>query len=241
MGTFEFLVNSQDDSFLFLEVNPRLEVEHPVVEATTGIDLVEMQLLASLGKSVGDFSFDTSNNTKLNGYAIQVRVHAETMNEGGQTLPDIGTFSVYEIPSGPGIRTDGFVYTGYENSPAFDSLISKVVGHSAGSNPEAAVTRTLRALAEFRVEGVHTNIRLLEALLTRAELVKGEIHTTFVDDNLSEITHIETLSRRFTEPVGGAPVMESVEGSISGPAVGPEGSVGLAYPRHYRSRRGFQR
>ena len=230
LGTFEFLVNSQDDSFLFLEVNPRLEVEHPVVEATTGIDLVEMQLLASLGKSAGDFSLDVSNNTKLNGYAIQVRVHAETMNEDGQTLPDIGTFSVYEIPSGPGIRTDGFVYTGYENSPAFDSLIAKVVGHSADTNPEAAVTRTLRALAEFRVEGVHTNIRLLEALLTRAELVNGETHTTFVDDNLFDITHEETLSRRFTEPVGGAPVIESVEGSISGPAVGPEGSVGLASP-----------
>jgi acetyl-CoA carboxylase carboxyltransferase component/biotin carboxyl carrier protein len=125
----------------------------------------------------------------------------ETLGPDGSVRPSGGTLTAYEAPSGPGVRTDGFGYAGYETSPSFDSLLAKVIGHSPSSNFADAVARTSRALSEFRIEGIETNIPFLQNVLTHEDFAAGSIYTRFVDDHISELATIEDQQRRrFVEP-----------------------------------------
>lgn len=188
LGTWEFLVDADDPSVVaFIEANARLQVEHTVTEEVTGIDLVQSQLRVASGASLTDLGLTQDEIPAPRGHAIQCRVNTETMTSEGTARPTGGTLTAFEAPSGPGVRTDTYGYVGYATSPSFDSLLAKVIGHSASKSYGDAVRRTRRALAEFRIEGVATNIGYLQALLDRPEVQANEITTRFIADNGQEL------------------------------------------------------
>ncbi len=229
-GTFEFLVDCSPDakaeSFVFVEANARLEVEHTVIEAVAGIDLVEAQLRVAEGATLAELGLATP--TASRGTAVQTRVCMETMTADGTIHPSAGTLVAYEAPSGPGVRSDGFGYSGYPTSLAFDSLLAKVVAHSPSTNPSDAVNRAARALAEFRIEGVDTNIPFLANILATPDLAAGRTHAGFVDEHLATLANAEPR-RQFVEPVGGASIPAGASTQAEG-MIGPEGTVGLPSP-----------
>ena len=188
LGTWEFLVDADDSSTVaFIETNARLQVEHTVTEEITGIDLVRSQLAIAGGSSLTDLNLQQEDLPSARGFAIQCRVNTETMTDEGLARPGGGTMSAYEPPSGPGIRVDSYGYQGYATNPSFDSLIAKVIGYSPTSNYEDAVRRAKRALSEFRVEGVPTNITYLLALLERPEVQSNQVTTRFISNFASEL------------------------------------------------------
>ncbi len=193
-GTFEFLVDSDsgEQPFAFIEANARLQVEHTVSEEVTGVDVVQTQLRIAQGESLKDMGL-TDPNLSPRGYAIQARVCMESVREDGSINPEAGVLTAYSAPSGPGVRTDGFGYAGYETSLLFDSLLAKVIGHSHSSNFADAITRTSRALAEFHIDGVDTNIGFLQNILQHPQFATGDVHTRFVDEHLIELANAEIL------------------------------------------------
>ena len=194
LGTFEFLVDASDNPgetpFAFLEANARLQVEHTVTEQVTGVDLVQSQLRVAGGETLSDLGLSGHALAQPRGYAIQARVNMETLGEDGAVRPAGGTLSAYEAPSGPGVRTDGFGYVGYQTSAAFDSLLAKVISHSPTPRFSDAVTRAARALSEFRIEGVETNIPFLQSVLAHPDFSNGGVHTRWVDEQLAELVDL---------------------------------------------------
>ena len=198
LGTFEFLVNvnatSDADSFFFIETNARLQVEHTVTEAVTGVDIVQAQIQLAEGASVAEIGLDGPNVSVPRGYAIQTRINMETLLEDGTVRPAGGTLRSYEAPAGPGIRTDGFGYAGYTTSPSFDSLLAKVITHSPSPKFETAVRRSLRALSEFRIEGVATNIPFLTNVLNHPDFLDGSVHTRWVDEHMATLAQVDAAA-----------------------------------------------
>ncbi|XOV86532.1 MAG: carboxyl transferase domain-containing protein [Pseudomonadota bacterium] len=192
LGTFEFLVDVSDrpgaQPFVFIEANARLQVEHTVTEEVTGVDLVQTQISLADGQTLADLGLDKEIVPR--GFAIQSRVNLETIKPNGRVLPASGTFSVYEPPSGPGIRVDGFGYAGYQTSTAFDSLLAKVIAHSPSPDFAGAVRRAIRALSEFRLVGVSTNVEFLRNVLGHADLLAQQVHTRWVDDHFVELAAV---------------------------------------------------
>ena len=206
LGTFEFLVDADDSgdaaAFYFLEANPRLQVEHTVTEAVTGLDLVQAQLGIAGGRSLAELGLTQEQIPAARGFAIQARVNLETLSADGRMRPAAGTITAFEPPTGPGVRTDTYGYAGYTTNPAFDSLLAKVVGHSPSPNFADAVRRTARALGEFRLAGVATNIPFLQNLIDHPDFRAGRLYTRFVDDHLSDLAAPRTDPRR--RPFAGA-------------------------------------
>ena len=215
-GTFEFLVDVSGDSsdtsgksggqpFAFIETNARLQVEHTVTEEVTGVDIVKAQLRLAEGATIAELGLDRVGEPR--GHAIQARVCMESVHEDGAILPASGRLTAYEAPSGPGVRTDGFGYGGYETSLNYDSLLAKVIGHSPSDNATGrgafadAIARTSRALAEFRIEGVDTNIAFLQSILRHPDFLTGSIHTRFVDEHMASLASADAM-RRFVTPSG---------------------------------------
>ena len=190
IGTFEFLVDASGDGaqpFVFIETNARLQVEHTVTEQVTGVDIVQSQIRLAGGATLAQIGLDEARPIAPRGYAIQTRVNMETIAEDGAVRPASGTLTAYEAPNGPGVRTDGFGYAGYRTSTAFDSLLAKVIAHSPTDDFRAAITRATRALSEFRVEGVATNIPLLRNVLGHEDFAAGRVHARWVDEHLAEL------------------------------------------------------
>jgi len=194
VGTFEFLVDADgagkaDGQYAFIEANPRLQVEHTVTEEILGLDLVRAQLRIASGETLAAIGLDQAHVPAPRGSAIQLRVNMEEVQPDGEVRSSTGTLSVFQPPSGPGVRTDTFGYAGYAVSPSFDSLLAKVIVHAPSGAFDDTVARASRALREFRVAGVGSNLSFLRNLLEHPEFRKGEAHTTFVDE------HIAALSR----------------------------------------------
>lgn len=188
LGTFEFLVDGSDDaSFAFIEANARLQVEHTVTEEITGVDLVRAQLEIADGRTLADLHLKQEEIAPSRGMAIQVRVNMETTTAEGEVRPSGGTLTAFEVPSGPGLRVDTFGYTGYTTSPRFDSLLAKVVGYAPSGQFEDAINRTYRALGEFRIEGLSSNITFLQNLLRHSDFANKSLYTRFVDDHIAEL------------------------------------------------------
>ena len=185
LGTFEFLV--YNGSFSFIETNARLQVEHTVTEEVTGVDLVETQLQIAGGASLAELGLIEPPTPQ--GFAVQARVNMEKMNADGTVLPTSGTLQAYDIPSGPGVRTDGFGYTGYATSTFFDSLLAKVIAKAP--TIESAGAKCARALAEFRIEGLETNIPTLQNIIEHKDFAEGKITTRWVDEHIAELTSTE--------------------------------------------------
>ena len=205
IGTFEFLVNTTEtgteNRFFFIEVNARLQVEHTVTEAVTGVDIVQAQIQLASGSTLTELGLDNSFSLQPRGFAIQARVNMETLMDDGSVKPSGGTMRSYEAPNGPGVRTDGFGYAGYSTNPAYDSLLAKVITHSPSAQFEPAVQRSIRALSEFRIEGVETNIPFLQNVLAHADFTSGQIHTRWVDENIEHLVKTASTNapRRWIE------------------------------------------
>lgn len=186
VATFEFLVSLDSAGkagLAFVEANPRIQVEHTVTEQVLGIDLVRAQLLIAGGASLAEAGLDPARIPAPRGIAVQVRINAERMNEDG-VRPAAGTLTAFDLPGGPGVRVDTHGYTGYTVVPRFDSLLAKLIVHSNSDRLAHAAQRTRRALDEFRVEGIDTNIGLLRAVLDHAEFQTGNGTTTFIEERL---------------------------------------------------------
>jgi acetyl/propionyl-CoA carboxylase alpha subunit/acetyl-CoA carboxylase carboxyltransferase component len=201
LGTFEFLVDASAGAggFYFIEANPRLQVEHTVTEAVTGRDLVAVQLGVAGGGSLADLGLLQADIPRPNGHAVQARVNMETMDPNGLVRPAEGTLTRYEPPSGPGVRVDGFGYAGYATIAGFDSLLAKVIAHAPAGSLDEATRRLARALGEFQIAGVGTNLGFLRRLLEAPAVRRGEVHTRFIEQHLGEILAATPYSSRFDE------------------------------------------
>jgi acetyl-CoA carboxylase biotin carboxylase subunit len=172
VGTVEFLL-TEDGSYYFLEMNTRLQVEHPVTEIVTGTDLVKDQIIVAAGEELPYEEADLLTR----GWAIECRIVAE--DPFNNFLPSVGRVVLAREPAGPGIRVESALYDGVEVTPYYDSLLAKVTAW--GRNREGARTRMKRALAEFRVVGVATNIPYLEQILDHPDFIFGDVDTGFLD------------------------------------------------------------
>ncbi len=172
-GTIEFLVD-KEKNFYFLEMNTRLQVEHPVTELVTGIDIVKEQIRIARGRKLSR----EQHEIELNGWAIECRVNAE--DPYNNFMPSTGTVSASIVPTGPGVRVDTFVYSGYTISRFYDSLISKVIcwGETRGE----ALLRMRRALEEYKIVGVKTNIPFHQNLLDSHRFMAGQFDTRFLEE-----------------------------------------------------------
>jgi acetyl/propionyl-CoA carboxylase alpha subunit/acetyl-CoA carboxylase carboxyltransferase component len=177
LATAEFLV--QDDEIAFLEVNPRLQVEHTVTEQVTGLDLVEIGLRIADGATLGTLALAATPR----GAAVQVRVNAETLRPDGTLLPGHGTLNRFQPPAGRGVRVDTAGYPGYTVSPRYDSLLAKVI--TTGGTLEEAARRAVRALDEFDIAGVPANTALLRAVLQAPGL--GTHDVGWIDAHAAEL------------------------------------------------------
>ncbi|MCS5635395.1 MAG: carbamoyl-phosphate synthase large subunit [Myxococcota bacterium] len=189
LGTFEFLVDGSGDSpgtFAFIEANPRLQVEHTVTEAVTGVDLVALQLGLAAGHDLASLGFEAVAGPEPRGHAVELRINMEKMAADGSPRPASGTLSVFEPPSGPGIRVDHHGHAGFRASPNFDSLLAKVIAHSPSADFEQAVSRAYRALCEFRIEGIATNLAFLQGLLSHPDVRAHRVHTGFIEEHAGE-------------------------------------------------------
>jgi acetyl/propionyl-CoA carboxylase alpha subunit/acetyl-CoA carboxylase carboxyltransferase component len=188
LGTFEFLVDARaGERFAFIEANARLQVEHTVTEEVLGIDLVQAQLRLAAGATLSEIGLEQRSIPRPRGYAMQLRVNMESMQRDGSTRPTSGTLNAFEPPAGPGVRVDSFGYTGYRTSSSFDPLLAKVIAHSSSDNFTDVVQRAYRALCEFRIEGVATNVGFLQNLLCHPSVESNEIDTTFIERHASEL------------------------------------------------------
>src|SRR6266849_4105651 len=220
LGTFEFLVNVASDkndeaTFAFIEANPRLQVEHTVTEEVTGIDLVQLQLQLAAGRSLTELGLRQSEVPAPRGFAIQMRINMESMGADGSTKPSGGTLTAFDAPSGPGVRTDSFAYPSYTTSPNFDSLLAKVIAHSGSADFADAVAKAYRALCEFRIEGVSTNVSFLQSLLRHPEFAASRIYTRFVEDNIADLVGGTTSSHQRLFFDGPAAIRQMDTGNLS--------------------------
>jgi biotin carboxyl carrier protein len=186
LTTFEFLFDARD-RFFFIEANPRLQVEHTITEAVTGVDLVQAQLRIAQGATLAQLGLTQAQVPPPQGFAIQLRVNAEQLQPDGSARPAVGTLSAYEPPAGPGVRVDGCGFAGAVISPAYDSLLAKLVVHAPTGGMDAALRRARRAAAEFIVQGVATSLPLLASLLARPEMAGFQVHTRFIEAHAGEL------------------------------------------------------
>jgi acetyl-CoA carboxylase biotin carboxylase subunit len=173
-GTCEFLVD-KDNKFYFIEVNARIQVEHPVTELVTGIDLVREQIRVAAGEKL---SF-RQDEIEQRGVAIECRVNAE--DPAADFRPSPGTVTRWQAPGGPGVRLDSHVVTGYRIPPNYDSMIAKLLVHQPSRTEALATMR--RALAEFVVEGIKTTIPLHKEIFNHSAFIEGRVDTTFIERN----------------------------------------------------------
>ena len=188
LATFEFLVEqeaTERSSFVFIEANPRLQVEHTVTEEVTGIDLVRTQLAIADGRMLEELGLTAARVPAPRGMALQVRVNAETMSSEGMVRPSSGVLDAFDPPAGPGVRVDTSGHSGLRVNPRFDSLLAKVIVHVTSGDLSAATAKARRALSEFRISGVSSNREFLLNLLSSPDFAGGKWHTGFIEDHLA--------------------------------------------------------
>jgi acetyl-CoA carboxylase biotin carboxylase subunit len=170
-GTIEFLVDGED--FYFMEMNTRIQVEHPVTEMITGIDLIKEQILVACGR---ELSVD-QDDIKINGAAIECRINAEDPDNNFQPSP--GKIEALSLPGGPGIRLDTHIYSGYQIPPFYDSMLAKLISY--GTDREDAIIRMQRGLEEFLISPIKTTVDFHKKVLNDLNFRKGDFSTHFVE------------------------------------------------------------
>jgi len=201
-GTVEFLVDPARGERYFIECNPRIQVEHTVTEAVTGVDLVEAQFRIAAGETLADLGLASQAAVpQPRGYAVQARI----------TATGAGTITAYREPAGPGVRVDACGYLGLSPPPQFDPMFAKVIGASNSTGSLAsALERTRRALAEFQIAGLPTNLASLGAILSRPELADGDARTTLLGE------HPELTAQAPTAASGAAVLFEQQAAALNG-------------------------
>jgi acetyl/propionyl-CoA carboxylase alpha subunit/enoyl-CoA hydratase/carnithine racemase len=191
IGTFEFLIDldrsGQPDEIIFLEVNPRLQVEHTVTEEVLALDLVQIQLALAAGGTLSDLDLRQTDIVQPRGYAMQLRVNMESMDAQGSPLPTGGTLAIFSPPCGPGVRVDTFAYPSYTTVSSFDSLLAKLIISSSSPRYEQVQARARRAVEEFEITGVVNNLGFLDKLLNHPEVVANTISTRFIEEHIAEL------------------------------------------------------
>jgi acetyl-CoA carboxylase biotin carboxylase subunit len=175
-GTVEFLV--EDDDFYFIEMNTRIQVEHPVTEMLTGVDLVKEQIRVASGEPLSIEQEDVP----FFGHAMEFRINAEDPDK--DFMPSPGEISFLDVPGGPGVRVDSAIYQGYKIPPFYDSMVGKLIIWAL--TREETINRARRALREYRLEGIKTTIPLHIRLLEEKALRSGEYHTGYLEELLKE-------------------------------------------------------
>ncbi|MET3913242.1 acetyl/propionyl-CoA carboxylase alpha subunit [Variovorax sp. OAS795] len=189
LGTFEFLVDAASPTlpFVFIEANPRLQVEHTVTEAVTGLDLVQLQIAVAAGQTLSGLGVEADRTAPQRGFALQWRINAETLDAEGNARPSGGALARFDLPSGPGVRVDTHGYAGLAPSPHYDTLLAKLIVHSPSPHFADALRRALRALDECHIDGIATNLALLRAIAARPEFASQAVHTRFVEAHLADL------------------------------------------------------
>ncbi|HEX7322502.1 MAG TPA: biotin carboxylase N-terminal domain-containing protein, partial [Mycobacterium sp.] len=226
LATVEFLVTGAE--FSFLEVNPRIQVEHTVTEEVTGVDLVAVQFRVARGASfdelrlppgvVADGDGVRGEPAVARGIAVQARVNAEAVTVDGSVLPTTGTLSTFTPPGGPGVRVDTYGRPGLTISPRYDSLLAKVITHVHGGSLPAAVRKAGIALAEFEIEGVETNIGLLRELLSDSAIQSAAVTTGWLGAKLPTLAGL--LASSPAEAGSGSPELFPGEEVLYAPTAG---------------------
>ena len=175
VGTIEFLVDKHRN-FYFMEMNTRIQVEHPVTELVTGIDLVKEQIRVANGEELSV----NQEDIKIEGHAIECRINAE--NPDMNFAPSPGRVEILIVPGGNGVRVDSAVYQGYKIPPYYDSMISKLIVH--GSTREEAISKMKRALCEYEIRGIDTNIDFQLKILNNENYIKGNFDTGFIQKEI---------------------------------------------------------
>ncbi|MBI1238620.1 MAG: ATP-grasp domain-containing protein [Alphaproteobacteria bacterium] len=226
LATIEFLVDlDRDDSFFFIEANPRLQVEHTVTEEVTGLDLVATQIAIAAGGTLE--SLGLSKPPSVRGHAIQMRINAEIVAPDGMVKPAGGVITAFEPPSGPGLRVDASAYAGYAINPNFDSMIAKLIVRNPSDDFAVAVARASRALRSFRIEGPATSLPLHASLLAHPALTKGPVATRFLSDNLAKLAAAPAPAPAYFEGAGPLHPADAAEAHIH---AAPEGTIAAAAP-----------
>ncbi|HVI21280.1 MAG TPA: acetyl-CoA carboxylase biotin carboxylase subunit, partial [Bacillus sp. (in: firmicutes)] len=172
-GTVEFIYDYHQRKFYFMEMNTRIQVEHPVTEQVTGIDLIKEQIYVASGEKLQL----TQEEVTFTGWAIECRINAE--NPEKNFMPSPGRINMYLAPGGLGVRVDSAAYPGYVIPPYYDSMIAKVITY--GKTRDEAISRMKRSLSEFVIEGVHTTIPFHLKLLNHEKFIEGEFNTKFLE------------------------------------------------------------
>lgn len=229
LGTFEFLVckdaQSGDDRIMFMEVNPRLQVEHTVTEEVAGLDLVQLQLRIAAGDRLETESLP--DPMRPQGMAMQLRINMETMRSDGSVSPSSGMLRRLELPSGPGVRVDTAAYAGYRSGFSFDSLLVKLIVHNSSGSYPALIRKAYRALCETQIDGIATNLHFLQTLLLNSDVMANRVHTRFIDERVTELVDPESEAHpalHFVQP--GTEVSAKEEPRTEGPL----GSAPVATP-----------
>ena len=237
-GTVEFLVDADTGAFYFIEVNPRIQVEHTVTEVVTGVDLVKAQIRIADGARIGtpESGVPPQDEIRVNGHALQCRVTTE--DPENNFIPDYGVLTAYRGATGFGVRLDGgTAYSGARITPFYDSLLEKVT--TWAPTPDEAIQRMDRALREFRIRGVATNLAFLENVIGHPQFLDGSYTTRFVDRNgrsCSSFAERRDRATRLLRYVGEVVVNgnDAVEGraeAAHAPGAGGPGSRNRRYPR----------
>ena len=174
-GTIEFLVDS-DKNFYFMEMNTRIQVEHPITEMRTGIDIVKNQIKIAVGEKLKL----KQKNVEFNGHSIECRINAE--NPAKKFMPCPGTITGLNLPGGNGVRIDSAIYEGYTIPPTYDSMIAKIITH--GDTRNEAISKMKRALEEIVIEGVDTNVDFLFKIITNPDFIRGNFDTSFIEKEI---------------------------------------------------------
>jgi acetyl-CoA carboxylase biotin carboxylase subunit len=213
-GTIEFIFDPTTSQYYFLEMNTRLQVEHPITELTAGIDLVQWQIRIAAGEK---FPF-TQNDFHQHGHAIECRVYAEDPANG--FLPSTGSLLQFIEPHGPGIRVDSGFSTGSEVNHFYDPLLAKLIVHA--ENREAAIQRMQTALREFVVHGVVTNIDFMQAVIAHEDFANGKVSTRWVEKSLESLLPVQQQAVELQNLIAAALADVMFTGSKSQPAVSNE-------------------
>ena len=223
-GTLEFLVDDQNNPY-FIEMNPRIQVEHTVSEMVTGIDIVQSQIMIAEGYALGseEIGIPSQDAVHLNGYSIQTRITTE--DPVNNFLPDTGRINVYRSGSGNGLRLDGGnAYSGAEILPYYDSLLVKVISYDRSF--KGAIRKSLRALKEMRIRGVKTNIQFLINVLNHETFQEGNCYTTFIEET-PELYDLQVGQDRATK------ILEFIGDKIVNPQNGEKPFLDPHHPAEY--------
>lgn len=172
-GTIEFIFDNKENKFYFMEMNTRIQVEHPVTEMVTGVDLIREQLLIANNEKL---SFEQEDIT-FNGWAMECRINAE--NPEKDFMPSPGEIKMYLPPGGLGVRVDSAVYPGYKIPPYYDSMIAKLITY--GKTREEAIKKMERALDEYIIEGIHTTVPFHRRMMVHPVFKNGDFNTRFLE------------------------------------------------------------